>query len=195
MNISVSHDLAALTGTLTRAQKEQLPFAIALALTETGKDVKDAAVAEMTRVFDRPTPFTLNSLFLKAATKQRLQAIVWFKDFAPKGTPAAEYLAPEIYGGGRRDKRSERLLQARGLMPRGWRLVPGVGLKLDQYGNISRADMVKILSALNAQNDPYQKSHEERAQPAQRTQGAVLRRAPRAAIACRHLSAVRFRLR
>jgi hypothetical protein len=65
---------------LLDAQQRQMPFAVALALTRTAQDVKRAEQAEMRGVFDRPTPFTLNSLFTKPATKQSLEARVWVKD-------------------------------------------------------------------------------------------------------------------
>src|SRR3546814_8034127 len=47
------------------------------------------------------------SLYVKPATKTRLYANVYFREFASKGTPAVKYLGPEVYGGKRRVKRSE----------------------------------------------------------------------------------------
>ncbi|MDD2321684.1 MAG: hypothetical protein PHO83_16700, partial [Geobacteraceae bacterium] len=53
--------------------------ACAVALNKTGKLIKEAEVAEMKAVFDNPTSYTLNSLKLTPATKDNLQATVWFK--------------------------------------------------------------------------------------------------------------------
>jgi hypothetical protein len=145
---------------LDRLEREQLPFAAALALTTTAQDVKDALVDEMRTVFDRPTRFTLNSLFVEPATKDRMKARVWMKDALPGGggRPATEWLAPQIYGGGRDQKASEKRLSDKGVLPTGKYIVPGKGLKLDAHGNISRGTMNKILSGLGAQFDRYANS-------------------------------------
>lgn len=136
-------------------------FACAIALTKTAKlakaDVKDA----MTRVFDRPTPFTLNSVYAKPARKNDLVAGVFFRDTATKGTPASKYIFPEVYGGGRRLKRSERSLQAAGKMPAGMFSTPGPGAELDRYGNVNRGQIVKLLSYLKASHDPAQNRNPE----------------------------------
>ena len=78
------------------------------------------------------------------------------KDSAAKGTPAIKFLDPEVFGGERNAKRSERALQNMGALTSGSYAVPGAGVKLDQYGNISAGTMTKILSALQANPDYYQ---------------------------------------
>lgn len=150
LKISVQHNIKQLIAGLTNVQREQVPFATALALTRTAQVMKAAQITEMQRVFDRPTPFTLNSLFVYPATKKRLWASVYFKDFAPKGTPAGKYLLPQVQGGGRRMKRTERALQRKGLLPSGMYVVPGKGAQLDAHGNMSSGQIVKILSYLQA---------------------------------------------
>jgi hypothetical protein len=129
-------------------QRRQVPFAVALALTRTAQDVKKAEQAEMRSAFDRPTPFTLNSLFIKPATKQSLEARVWVKDTERP----THYLLPQIAGGDRSLKRFEQLLVQRGVMRTEERAVPGGAAKLDAYGNVSRGQIVKILSQLQAFN-------------------------------------------
>ncbi|AXK40860.1 hypothetical protein DWG20_09340 [Crenobacter cavernae] len=135
---------------LSDLEKRQLPFAMARALTLTAQDVKRAEIAEMQRAFDRPTKYTLNSLYVKPATKRDLRAWVWLKYDAGKGTPADKYLAAEIQGGGRKTKRFERALQQAGVMPRGMFAVPGSAAQKDAYGNMSRGQIVQILSYLRA---------------------------------------------
>lgn len=148
--------LAEVQEMLRRLQEDQLPFAMALGLTQLAQRVKTAEVAEMQRVFDRPTPFTLNSLFVKPATKTQQQSRVWLRDFAPKGTPATRYLMPQIEGGKREPKRSEKHLRHRGILRDNEFLVPARTAPLDKYGNISRASIVTMLSNLGAQFDPSQ---------------------------------------
>lgn len=147
-------DVGMMTRHLDALQREQIPFAMALALTETAKDIKAAERKEMLDVFDRPTPYTLNSLFLKPATKQRLEAQVYIKDEfgTAKGTPATKYLAPQIFGGRRNQKRFELALQRSAKLPIGFNeeiyAVPGEGARLDAFGNVSRGQIVQILSDL-----------------------------------------------
>lgn len=126
----------------------QLPFAAALALTWTAKDVEAALIGEMRSVFDRPTRWTLNSLRVFPATKDRLEARVWMKNEADKSVPATRWMEPEIYGGTRQNKRSEAMLKARGILPEGKYIVPGQGAELDQYGNIKRGYLTKMLSGV-----------------------------------------------
>lgn len=125
--------------------------AIATALTRTALDVKRGLLQQLPKVFDRPTPYTLNSLYTRPATAQRLQASVYFKDDAAasnQGTPATKYLMPEVTGGQRRTKRFEVALQAAGALPKGWFTVPGAGANIDRYGNLTAGQIIQILSQL-----------------------------------------------
>ena len=136
----------ALMGDALKALRDfesQVPFATAMALTNTIKDVKEAQVQEMRRAFQTPTPYTLGSLYLRPATKARLEAMTWLKD---SGRP--HYLLPQIEGGGRPLKRFEQRLVMTGLMRHDQRAVPAAGAKLDAYGNMSRGQIVQILSQL-----------------------------------------------
>lgn len=128
----------------------QIPFAAAVALTRTAWAARSAIRAEMQTQFDRPTPTTLDSTLVKRATKADLASRVYVKDDAFKGTAPTKYLGPQVYGGDRGLKRFERALQARGLLPPGMVAVPGGAATLDQYGNVSRGQIVEILSYLQA---------------------------------------------
>lgn len=156
--IRIEWDSRELTTALDRATQRQLPFAIAVALTRTGQVIKAAEISEMRRVFDRPTPFTLNSLMLRPATKQRQYAEVWFKDFAPKGTPAAKYLLPQVRGGGRRNKRFEGALRHGGVLGQDEYAIPARGAPKDSYGNVRRGIYQRILSDLGSSRDAAQNS-------------------------------------
>mgnify|MGYP001556189631 FL=1 len=156
MQISIKSDIKQLTKRLTKIQKKQVPFATALALTKTAQKVKAEEIKTMERVFKKPTRFTLNSLFLKPAKKTQLTARVWVKDKAFKGSAAIDYLGPQIYGGRRENKRLEWLLKYKKLMPKNKFVVPGGAIRRNQYGNVSKAQINKILSNLGAQFDRYQ---------------------------------------
>ena len=129
---------------MLRGYERHLPFAMAKGLTKLGQLVKEEEIQEMKRVFDRPTPFTLNSLKLTPAKKDRLSATVWFKD-PPRLGMGQHYLEPQVYGGSRELKRLEKLLKMKHLMP-------GAGAKLDAYGNITRGQITQVLSVLKAFN-------------------------------------------
>ncbi len=116
------------------------------ALTRTGQQVLKAEVKEMRDVFDRPTPYTLNGLFLRPATASEPEAIVGIKGDGAR--PAIKYLRWQIYGGNRTLKAFEKALVAGGAMRSSDRAVPGKFAKLDSFGNVSAGQIVQILSQL-----------------------------------------------
>lgn len=136
-----------------------------VALTRTAIDIRAAVVREMRTVFDRPTAYTLGSVYYRPATGGNTdargrawpagEAVVWLKDelSSGKGTPATRYLAPQIEGGHRRDKRAESRLRAIGLLPPGMQAVPGPAARLDADGNMHRGEITAILSYFRAFND------------------------------------------
>lgn len=156
--------------------EKQVTFATAVALTRTAQLVKTELEKEMGSVFDRPTRWTLNSLRLFPAKKNKLEARVWMKDEADKAAPATRWLAPQIEGGDRPAKRSESLLRKRGRLPEGKFIVPARGAKLDRHGNLSRGQIQKILSGLGVQFDSYQNSTNSRRSRGNRRRYFVMRR-------------------
>lgn len=150
LHVNVSSNIAKVAADLLKIERQAIPFATVVAMTRTMQKVRDAEIADMIRVFDRPVPWTLNSVFLKPATLKDPVAAVGFKEFAPKGTAAGKYLKPQIEGGPRRLKRFERLLQAKGLLPPGMYAVPGKAAEIDGHGNMNLGQLVKILSFLRA---------------------------------------------
>lgn len=151
--IKITHNADLLAKKLDAFTGRQLPFATSLALNRVAQRVKAGQLQVMKRVFDRPTPFTMNSLMLTPATKTKLVAKVWFRDYATKGTPAQKYLGPEVFGGNRGHKRFERALVARGYMKPTQFAVPAAGAQLDSFGNVSRGQTVKIMTALRTHHE------------------------------------------
>lgn len=125
---------------------------LADALNHTANQARLALQAEMPSVFDRPTPWAINSVRVINATERAPEAAVYVKDkgTAGKGAGADEYLLPHVEGGARRLKRSEGMLREIGILPAGMYIAPGSGARLDAYGNISRGHMMQILSGLRA---------------------------------------------
>lgn len=127
VRINVSADLRSLTRVLNDLERKQLPFASAQALTAVAKRVQAAEKAALPQVFDRPTPFTVNSIGVKAAKKSTQEALVFVKDIA------AAYLAPYEFGG------THKLIGS----GKTW-LNPKDMALLNQYGNFSPAALKRL---------------------------------------------------
>lgn len=136
-----------------------MPYAASTALTRTAQALaKTVLPGEMQRVFDRPNRYTLNSLRVKPATKDKLAASVWVKsDATNNGTRPEDYLFPHVAGGARNEKRFERAMRYAGLLPTGWRAMPGQGAPLDEFGNLRRGEMQRILTATRTAFDKWQR--------------------------------------
>lgn len=150
--ISVTVDASSVMSALDRFGTQTAPFLTAKVLTNAAFKARDALATEMQSVFDRPTPYTLRSPWVTPAVQgdPNPAAIVGIKDFGGGGVPPWKFLMHHIEGGPRREKASERQMRATGILPTGWSIIPARGAELDAYGNITGAQMVKILSAINA---------------------------------------------
>lgn len=126
--------------------ESQVPYATAKALTATAKDVQEALREEMKSAFQSPVPYTLNSLYLRRATKTWQEAEVGLKT---RSRPE-HYLMPQVQGGGRPLKRFEETLKRLGLMRADQRAVPAVAAKVNSYGNMPKSQIVEILSKLRS---------------------------------------------
>lgn len=118
------------------------------ALNKTAFDIRDMEKYEMEKVFDRPTPFTLNSVYLGYATQSKPEAFVAIK----RSSSMYHYIRPNIYGGDRPQKRFELMLRRIGILGQNEVTVPapGSGVRRDMYGNMARGQYVEILSQLQA---------------------------------------------
>lgn len=137
---------------LSNIETRQLPFALSQALNDSAKEALELVQRQMDTVFDRPTPWTQNALMVWRATKETLEAQV-------KERPSVgrrHYLKVQEFGGQRPMKGIERNLATRlpyeGIIGA---VIPGDAAQMDAYGNWSRGQQNKILSALQAQADPF----------------------------------------
>lgn len=138
-------------------QSKNVKFAGVIALTKTAVIVKADVQEEMKQSYDRPTRYTLNSVFIQPATKSTLQARVGFKDRAAgSGRPALKYLLPTLEGKPRGHNGVESVLISRGLMPSNRYVVPGRGVRLNKNGNITRNQIIAILKGIaKGKGSPY----------------------------------------
>lgn len=126
---------------------DQIPYATMLALNKTAEQIRGELRTEMDRVFDRPTPWVLNSLRIKYATKSRLMAEIAYKD-KNSAESARSMLEPHVMAGPRHYKTMEVRLNRVGILPSGWNAVPGAGANLDSYGNMSQGQITQLLNVL-----------------------------------------------
>lgn len=156
---------------------EQIPFAVSTAINTVAFKAKNAIQSEMKAVFDRPTPWTIRQIAVAKATKKDLTAVIGtpegIKDAKGNNAGFSRYtssgiferiLTPHIEGGARLPRPAEVRLRKAGILPDGWVAVPGKTMKLDQYGNLSSAWWLIILSWLNALQWSSQGANQNRAQ-------------------------------
>ena len=134
---------------LDALEKEQLPFALALTATWTAQDVQAEEKKVIASVFDNPSPYVINSVRVKAAKKNNPIAAVWVNDGSTgSGGNIAETLSAEIWGGKRKPKGFTRVMRSKGILKGGQYLVAAPNAKRNQYGNISKASLKKVISDL-----------------------------------------------
>lgn len=134
---------------LARISGAQAQAAYAQAIEDTAKQAARAIRAEMAKTFDRPTRYILNSVQVKIHP-QKLSASVLPSYHGGQSVDPQQILQAQEYGGQRRAKRAESVLQQVGLLPQGWVTVPGQGARIDSNGNMSAGQIMQILSQLRA---------------------------------------------
>lgn len=149
LQISIKSDLEATVSRWARVAGDQMPIATAMALTRTARAAKEEIERQLPSLIDRPTPYTLRGFRLWPATKRKLVAEVDFRG-TMGSAGARDFLAPLVYGGERKLKAFERSLQSTGLLPSGYAALPGSAAKIDAYGNMSRGQIVQMLSYFKA---------------------------------------------
>ena len=145
----------------TNEHTKQLPFSIAQAMTASAKGLAaipgskqksalNALAGSSKRFLDRPKPQTSTGFFATTANKRTLQVLITPKD---KPWDRNRYLSGNILGGQREVKRYEVgfAKKSNGQIPVGTRFVPTGAVKPDRFGNVSRANLRKILENVNTQ--------------------------------------------
>ena len=124
--LSLSSNVAQIKRIMEREQKSQLPFAMARALTWTGRDAVKDVEARIGKAFDRPTSFTKRAVAAQSANRNKMFSRVLIKD------AQAKYLGIQEDGGTR--------------TPRGRAIVVPFGARLNQYGNLPRGGVRRLLA-------------------------------------------------
>jgi hypothetical protein len=145
--------LAGLSGELKTADKS--------AQTELAKQIRSAEQDQMRRDLDRPKPWSLSSVLYKQAGvtssyagAPRIEgaAIFWNIKFGtPSGLLPEQYLGVQIEGGVTAGpRRSEKVMQDHGWMPKDRVWVPAAEAPRDQYGNVPGGYIASMLTSFGA---------------------------------------------
>lgn len=109
---------------------EQVPYATAVALTNTAKDCSVALSDELPKYLDNPTPFTMRAFAIQRAEKSTLRAKVFTRD------AQGRYLKWQVEGG---DRAPSRKLQR----------LPG-DIALNAYGNLPAGEIKRLVALAKA---------------------------------------------
>lgn len=138
-----------------RAMNRQIPYAVARTLTQVAQQAKASTEAAMAAKFDRPTPWTMKSLYYAPANKNNnpIMSRVWLMDGQSRpggraGQNKLYVIGHQFLGGDRPRKIIEYWLQRAGLIGANEYVAPGERARLDRYGNISRGQVQQIMSQL-----------------------------------------------
>lgn len=142
--MELSTNINSFIADINRADKA-VKRATVTALNWTAFDAREDLQDEMRRVFDNPTPWTINSVFVKKARPRKITATIGFKDHTVSGTPAAEYLRAQVEGGDRSVKRVEKLLRKSGVIKVNQRIVIARSARKNRNGNITKARLSRII--------------------------------------------------
>jgi hypothetical protein len=135
---------------LSEFSDRRFQSAIAEAINRTARKVSDAWGGELYTRLDQPTPLTYRAARIsERADVGRLQAVVSIRNDSNAYVQPAEYLATQETGAAdRRLRRFEQALVSSGAMPAGHKAVPGEYAQLDQFGNVSRSQIIAVLGQL-----------------------------------------------
>lgn len=127
------------------------------ALNHTANQAKKRLKENMAKVFDRVTPYALNAIKVSYATDENQQASIYINDEqVNNGARGVDFLAPEIFGGKRKSKRSEQAFIASGVLSPKEQYAAGKNAPKDQYGNIKRGAIQKALANTRSYRDQLQ---------------------------------------
>lgn len=124
IGLDIKVDTRSIERKLDGMVRKQIPFAKAIAVNAVAARVRDAEQANLKETFRAPSPFTVNSVVVRKATKSNPVATVYVKPIA------AKYLLPYEAGG-------VHALNSRALLnPK--------NVKLNRYGQLPRGMVAKL---------------------------------------------------
>jgi hypothetical protein len=126
--IKIPIDSKKTVAALTKIEQQQIPFAIASALTRTAAGARVQLIKAMATHFDKPTPYTKKAVGFTPAKKRALHADVYIRQ------QQWEYLQYEVNGGVRPAKHKAIPVPTRNLTDR------------NRYGNLRKTQLKRIIN-------------------------------------------------
>lgn len=151
---SIQIDADALVRRMDVFTKVQMPFMTSLALNNAATAVRNDLRQSMRDTFTYLTPYTQNSVFIRASSKAKLYVDIGIKEFGVKGNAAADYLKPQVYGGQVYRTRFQKRLQ-RNVGMQGY-MLPIHGsdaAQLNPSGRIAAGQYTAALYGIRAMED------------------------------------------
>lgn len=130
MKIDLSSNVREVIGDVDLLFNDQVPFAMAKALTDTAGLVVQAMPAALEDALAKPVEFTKRGFYVQPARKDDLVAVVGAKD------AQARYLGFQIEGGSRKPSRKALRLPAK--------------VELDAYGNLPKGLIKQLVARAKA---------------------------------------------
>jgi hypothetical protein len=154
MQIKIKTDSEDVSKSMRSAAGRQITFALNNTLNDLAFMAKKDHKRYVNKVFDRPTKWTENATEVlkssrSAKSERNMKAIVKLKATAFKAVGATQYLKAQAMGGTRADKRSEKLMRDKGILPDHHQTLIMPKYQ-DKHGNIRGSLVVKILSYLRS---------------------------------------------
>lgn len=135
--------LAEVQTMLQQLRVEKIPTAARNAINDTAFGLKAHVQNLIKSSFKNPHPSTIKNVFVVKANKENLAARVRFDQLYKTGVD--EYMLANIEGGSRAMKPSEQRLNRY--------YVPGIGAKMNAYGNMTGGQVTQVLSRLGRFGD------------------------------------------
>ncbi|MCP4636005.1 MAG: hypothetical protein GY848_05985 [Methyloversatilis sp.] len=166
-----SFDLSGLERFMTEVVRQRVPRAAERALNDNAFAYRKRLQDVMRSNFDRPTPYTLRAFVVDKAgaraarqaeslrimgqpapaPSSRLEAHVRLSwDANKQGLEPFDTIGHQFTGGTPAFTGFERALRRIGVLPAGWHAVPGGGVRLNAYGNVSPGLIVQLISYFQA---------------------------------------------
>lgn len=150
-SLDISTNAETIVARFVDMAERQVPYAISRAINDTALDVLTDTPTYMQSIFDRPTPYALNSFMIYRGTKEDPTARIEQKPQVQGKT----YLETEATGGQRKRTALESYLASRlaygGILAA---VLPADNARINQYGNWDRGQINQVLSGLKAAYDP-----------------------------------------
>lgn len=146
IELKIEHDIDELRARLSRIDPKKWNKAIKYAAKETAFYVRNKVRKEMPAYIDRPTQYTLNSIYVNTGTDKNDAIVQWRQ--SKSNNSGGRYLRPIAHAENRHQKGFEKFLQFQGFMQRGYVAIPTKDAPVDSYGNIPSVYIRRVMRTL-----------------------------------------------